>query len=144
MEYRSDLLSFLQCVYIYIYLFQCQIFVSLNVECLIVVLTCQALVDAPDMVRGQVNFKRLSLTDIKIDIPRVPKKKSLIAAMEAAGNTISSCIECKSISAFQIGFYFPVYSTNDEKYWNCRCKEQVGEQFMGQEADCAEKKSFSQ
>lgn len=44
----------------------------------------QALVDAPDMVRGQMNFKRLSLTDIKIDIPRIPKKKTLIAAMEAA------------------------------------------------------------
>uniref|UniRef100_A0A7N0TQ82 Large ribosomal subunit protein eL14 domain-containing protein n=1 Tax=Kalanchoe fedtschenkoi TaxID=63787 RepID=A0A7N0TQ82_KALFE len=44
----------------------------------------RALVDAPDMVRGQMNFKRLSLTDITIDIPRVPKKKVLIAAMEAA------------------------------------------------------------
>ncbi|CAN6462091.1 unnamed protein product [Victoria cruziana] len=44
----------------------------------------RALVDAPDMVRGQMNFKRLHLTDIKIDIPRIPKKKSLIAAMEAA------------------------------------------------------------
>ncbi|KAJ7977216.1 60S ribosomal protein L14 [Quillaja saponaria] len=44
----------------------------------------RALVDAPNMVRTQVNFKRLSLTDIKIDINRVPKKKSLIAAMEAA------------------------------------------------------------
>ncbi|RWR81144.1 60S ribosomal protein L14-1-like protein [Cinnamomum micranthum f. kanehirae] len=44
----------------------------------------RALVDASDMVRGQMNFKRLSLTDIKIDIPRVPKKKSLVAAMEAA------------------------------------------------------------
>ncbi|KAF3796335.1 60S ribosomal protein L14-1 [Nymphaea thermarum] len=44
----------------------------------------RALVDAPDMVRGQMNFKRLVLTDIKIDIPRLPKKKSLIAAMEAA------------------------------------------------------------
>ncbi|KAF9609616.1 hypothetical protein IFM89_020279 [Coptis chinensis] len=44
----------------------------------------RALVDAPDMVRSQMNFKRLSLTDIKIDIPRVPKKKSLIQAMEAA------------------------------------------------------------
>ncbi|KAL6563801.1 60S ribosomal protein L14B [Orobanche gracilis] len=43
-----------------------------------------ALVDAPDMVRSQMNFKRLSLTDIKIDIKRVPKKKALIAAMEAA------------------------------------------------------------
>ncbi|XP_073057060.1 large ribosomal subunit protein eL14z-like [Primulina eburnea] len=42
----------------------------------------RALVDSPDMVRSQMNFKRLSLTDIKIDIKRVPKKKTLIAAME--------------------------------------------------------------
>lgn len=45
----------------------------------------QALVDAPDMVRCQMNFKRLSLTDITIDIKRAPKKKTLIAAMEAGG-----------------------------------------------------------
>ncbi|TYH45320.1 hypothetical protein ES332_D11G256600v1 [Gossypium tomentosum] len=39
-------------------------------------LTCgHALVDAPDMVRGQMNFKRLTLTDITIDIPRIPKNK---------------------------------------------------------------------
>ncbi|KAM0063783.1 putative ribosomal protein L14 [Helianthus debilis subsp. tardiflorus] len=36
------------------------------------------------MVRGQMNFKRLTLIDIKIDIKRVPYKKTLIAAMEAA------------------------------------------------------------
>ncbi|KAF7837451.1 putative 60S ribosomal protein L14 [Senna tora] len=36
------------------------------------------------MVRSQMNFKRLSLTDIKIDIKRVPKKKDLLQAMEAA------------------------------------------------------------
>lgn len=45
----------------------------------------QALVDAPDMVRSQMNLKRLSLTDIKIDIKRVPKKRALIEAMETAG-----------------------------------------------------------
>ncbi|KAI3898791.1 hypothetical protein MKW92_027279 [Papaver armeniacum] len=45
----------------------------------------RALVDAPDMVRSQMSFKRLSLTDIKIDIGRIPKKKVLIGAMEAAG-----------------------------------------------------------
>ncbi|KMZ65849.1 putative 60S ribosomal protein L14 [Zostera marina] len=44
----------------------------------------RALVDGPGLVRHQVNFKRLSLTDIKIDIKRSPKKKYLIAAMEAA------------------------------------------------------------
>ncbi|XP_026390530.1 60S ribosomal protein L14-1-like isoform X2 [Papaver somniferum] len=44
----------------------------------------QALVDAPDMVRSQMSFKRLSLTDIKIDIGRTPKKKVLIRAMEVA------------------------------------------------------------
>ncbi|KAE9452997.1 hypothetical protein C3L33_15084, partial [Rhododendron williamsianum] len=43
-----------------------------------------ALVDAPDMVRCQMNFKRLSLTDITIEIKRVPNKKTLVAAMEAA------------------------------------------------------------
>ncbi|XP_023006320.1 60S ribosomal protein L14-2-like [Cucurbita maxima] len=43
----------------------------------------RALVDAPDMERSQMNFKRLSLTDIKIDIKRVPKKKELIEAMKA-------------------------------------------------------------
>ena len=32
-----------------------------------------------------MNFKRLSLTDIKIDIKRIPKKKTLVEAMEAAG-----------------------------------------------------------
>nr|XP_023919990.1 60S ribosomal protein L14-1 [Quercus suber]POF00758.1 60s ribosomal protein l14-1 [Quercus suber] len=44
----------------------------------------RALVDAPDMVRTQMNLKRLSLTDIKIDIKRVPKKKTLVEAMENA------------------------------------------------------------
>ncbi|KAJ0548402.1 putative ribosomal protein L14 [Helianthus annuus] len=48
-----------------------------------------ALVDAPDLVRGQMNFKRLTLIDIKIDIKRVPNKKTLIAVMEAAGIIIS-------------------------------------------------------
>jgi large subunit ribosomal protein L14e len=38
------------------------------------------------MVRFQMNFKRLSLTDFKIDIKRVPKKSTLIKAMEEAGD----------------------------------------------------------
>ncbi|KAI3934744.1 hypothetical protein MKW92_026017 [Papaver armeniacum] len=53
----------------------------------------RALVDAPDMVRRQMSFKRLSLTDIKVDIGRTPKKKVLIKAMEAAdveGKWVSS------------------------------------------------------
>ncbi|CAM6113547.1 unnamed protein product [Calypogeia fissa] len=44
----------------------------------------RALVDSPDIVRTQVNFKRLSLTDIKIDIARNPKKKELKAAIDTA------------------------------------------------------------
>ncbi|KAL9248833.1 Large ribosomal subunit protein eL14y-like protein [Drosera capensis] len=44
----------------------------------------RALVDAPDMVRSQINFKRLSLTDITVNIKRSPKKKTLIKAMEEA------------------------------------------------------------
>ncbi|KAK2648792.1 hypothetical protein Ddye_016281 [Dipteronia dyeriana] len=44
----------------------------------------RALVDAPDMIRSQMNFKRLSLTDITVDIKRAPTKKTLIEAMEKA------------------------------------------------------------
>ena len=39
------------------------------------------------MVRRQMNFKRLSLTDIKIDIKRVPKKKDLTAAIKSGGKS---------------------------------------------------------
>jgi ribosomal protein L14E/L6E/L27E len=42
-------------------------------------------VDRPDEVRRIVNFKRLQLTDFKIDIPRVAKKKVLAAALEESG-----------------------------------------------------------
>ncbi|URD96943.1 ribosomal protein [Musa troglodytarum] len=34
--------------------------------------------------RSSINFKSLFFTDIKIDIPRVPKEKTLIDVMEAA------------------------------------------------------------
>lgn len=61
------------------------VYIRTGVFFLIYILVWQALVDAPDMVRGQMNFKRLTLTDITIDIPRVPKKKTLIEAMEKAG-----------------------------------------------------------
>ncbi|CAA6662497.1 unnamed protein product [Spirodela intermedia] len=44
----------------------------------------RVLVDYPDIVRGQMNLKRLQLTDLKIEIPRVPKKKTLAAALEEA------------------------------------------------------------
>lgn len=44
----------------------------------------RALIDSPTIVRTQINFKRLSLTDIKIDISRNPLKKELKAAIDAA------------------------------------------------------------
>ncbi|XP_021841940.2 60S ribosomal protein L14-1 [Spinacia oleracea] len=44
----------------------------------------RVLVDAPDMVRGQMNLKRLSLTDIKVEIEKSPNKKTLVEAMETA------------------------------------------------------------
>ena len=45
----------------------------------------RALVDAPDMVRTQINLKRLSLTDITIpELPRAPPKKVLKKAYEDA------------------------------------------------------------
>ncbi len=45
----------------------------------------QALVDRPDEIRRVINFKRLALTDLKIDIPRLAKKKVLKEALETSG-----------------------------------------------------------
>lgn len=45
----------------------------------------QALVDAPGQARRVVNFKRLTLTDLKVDIPRLASKKVLTAKFAEAG-----------------------------------------------------------
>lgn len=82
-----------------------------------------------------MNFKRLSLTDIKIDIPRIPKKKSLVAAMEAAGKISYKKHE-------QSNLYCSYnWGDGDENYGG-RCEEQVGQQLLGEEADCSEEESF--
>jgi large subunit ribosomal protein L14e len=44
----------------------------------------RALVDRPDEVRRVINFKRLALTDYKVDIPRLAKKKVLSEALSSA------------------------------------------------------------
>lgn len=45
-------------------------------------ISLQALVDSPDVVRHMVNFKRLAITDFKVDIPRLAKKSVLKKALE--------------------------------------------------------------
>ncbi len=47
--------------------------------------SCQALVDSPTETRRVVNFKRLALTDLKVDIKRVPGKTELTKAFTDAG-----------------------------------------------------------
>lgn len=44
----------------------------------------QALIDRPDEIRRTINFKRLALTDFKVDIPRLAKKAVLKKAIEEA------------------------------------------------------------
>jgi large subunit ribosomal protein L14e len=44
----------------------------------------QALVDRPDEIRRTINFKRLVITDFKVDIPRLAKKSVLKKALEDA------------------------------------------------------------
>ncbi|KAM0013511.1 putative ribosomal protein L14 [Helianthus debilis subsp. tardiflorus] len=61
------------------------------------------------MVRGQMNFKRLTLIAIKIDIKRVPNKKTLIVAMEVAGIIISEMVgtsEAMLAAFLMTEFYF--------------------------------------
>jgi hypothetical protein len=47
----------------------------------------QALVDSPTETRKVVGFKRLALTDLKVDIKRVPGKTELTKAFTEAGET---------------------------------------------------------
>ncbi|KAK9800813.1 hypothetical protein WJX73_010839 [Symbiochloris irregularis] len=42
----------------------------------------RALVDRPDEVRRVVSFKRLALTDFKVEIPRLARKSVLKSALE--------------------------------------------------------------
>ena len=58
--------------------------------------------DRPDEVRRIVNFKRLVLTDFKIDIPRLAKKKVLSAALEESGVHLRLCLglSCPLIQSY--------------------------------------------
>ena len=49
-------------------------------------LTCslQALIDSPEITRTIINFKRLLLTDITIEIAKIPNKKTLAEALATA------------------------------------------------------------
>lgn len=53
-------------------------------NCILIMFICllQALVDRPDEVRRPMNFKRLVITDFKVDIPRLAKKAVLKKALE--------------------------------------------------------------
>lgn len=44
----------------------------------------RALCDAPGMVRQVINFKQLAVTPMKIEIPRIAKKKVMSAAWKEA------------------------------------------------------------
>lgn len=52
-------------------------------------------------------------------------------------------LSLRNYFSFILWLFLSCVFTN-KKQWDGRCEEQVGEQFMGQKADCAEKKSFSQ
>ena len=45
----------------------------------------QALCDAPDMKRTPMYFKRLAITEFKVDIEKTPKKPELVAAIKDSG-----------------------------------------------------------
>jgi len=45
----------------------------------------QALVDSPEITRTIINFKRLLLTDLTVEVSKTPNKKTLAEALAAAG-----------------------------------------------------------
>ena len=63
------------------------------------------------MVRKQINFKRLVLTDFKIEIPRLAKKKVLSAALEESGAPAHRVPQCA----------YSVHQCADSVSWCARC-----------------------
>lgn len=54
--------------------------------------------DRPDEVRRVINFKRLAITEHKVDIPRLAKKKVLAAALEESGERLPSLfLVCRTL-----------------------------------------------
>merc|ERR1712048_958719 len=45
----------------------------------------RALCDAPDMVRKPIFYKRLAITEFKVDIPKIPGKKELVKSLSDSG-----------------------------------------------------------
>lgn len=87
------------------------------------------------MERIQMNLKRLSLTDIVIEFLRRRFSLRLWRKLVSSSVVHASYVwHCKCLAWSVI---FNVYNF-------CRCEEQVGEEFMGKEADCAEEKSCPQ
>lgn len=83
-----------------------------NVDCVVRYNAVQALVDRPNETRRVINFKRLALTDIKIDIPRIAKKKVLKEAYDSEGGIRHSVLFYPSSICFfchtQMISYLPV------------------------------------
>lgn len=49
----------------------------------------QALIDRPDETRRVESFKRLTITDFKVEMPRLAKKSVLKKALDEAGRYLS-------------------------------------------------------
>lgn len=64
----------------------------------------QALVDMPDIVRQPVSFKRLALTDLKVDCGRLPKKANLKKAIEDARTSPMRIIFILKRLSFSVAF----------------------------------------
>mmetsp|Transcript_2892 Transcript_2892/g.4840 ORF Transcript_2892/g.4840 Transcript_2892/m.4840 type:complete len:116 (+) Transcript_2892:112-459(+) len=59
----------------------------------------RALVDAPGIVRKPLLFKRMAITQFKLDIGKCPKKKDLLAALEPAAAKFAASPWGKKLAA---------------------------------------------
>lgn len=57
----------------------------------------QVVVDRPDMVRTSFLTKRLAITDLKVEVNRLAKKKELTAAFDGAPQHTDCELRCMSV-----------------------------------------------
>jgi hypothetical protein len=80
----------------------------------------QALVDHPDETRRVMNFKRLAITDLKVDIPRLASKKVLKQKLAESGEHLVATVmprnfRARHVLCFVLGS-FPGHAASRTKF----------------------------
>ena len=97
--------------------------------------------DRPDETRRVMNFKRLALTDHKLDVPRLAKKKAIIKALETNGEQLQTC---RASAPLQQGALMPCHRVGGRTFsqaLQCMLVQHLQSAANRRQAHCQQNKS---